>query len=114
MLVAQATWRRRSVVSRFQSQLSYVLLFGTEAHESSTKELLVKPVEPGPEDCCQNGCQNCVWEVYRRDLAVYNQQLAVQEGRPPPPVVLDPFAELERKIQMEKEAREQTRDRGAG
>ena len=41
------------MVSRLQSQLSYVLFFGTEANKSSTKELLVKPVEPGPEDCCQ-------------------------------------------------------------
>ena len=62
----------------------------------------------------QSGCQNCVWEVYRRDLAVYNQQLAVQEGRPPPPVVLSPFAELERKIQMEQEARKKARSSDAG
>ncbi|CAL8470144.1 g9686 [Coccomyxa elongata] len=76
------------------------------AREGSSKEVLVRPVEPGPEDCCQSGCLNCVWEVYRRELAVYNQQLAVQEGRPAPPVVLDPFEELERKIQREKEERE--------
>ncbi len=37
---------------------------------------------------------------------MYNQQLAVQQGRPAPPVVLDPFEELERKIQREKEERE--------
>jgi hypothetical protein len=60
----------------------------------------------------QSGCQNCVWEVYRRELAVYNQQLAVQQGRPPPPVVLDPFAELERKIQKEKEEREARQKKG--
>ena len=40
---------------------------------------------------------------------MYNQQLAVQKGRPAPPIVLDPFEELERKIQKEKEEREKAR-----
>ncbi len=24
----------------------------------------LEPQEPGPEDCCQQGCRNCVWKIY--------------------------------------------------
>lgn len=56
---------------------------------------IVKPEEPGPEDCCQRGCQECVWDVYWRDMKAYNEQLALREGKPLP---LDPFEELERRL----------------
>jgi len=23
-----------------------------------------RPLEPGPEDCCQSGCRTCVWDLY--------------------------------------------------
>ena len=51
----------------------------------------------------QSGCLECVWEVYRKDLIEYNRKLALLQGKPPPPPVLDPFEELERKIAQEKE-----------
>jgi hypothetical protein len=25
-------------------------------------------VEPGPDDCCGEGCASCVWDVYREKL----------------------------------------------
>jgi hypothetical protein len=81
---------------------------------------IVKPQEPGPEDCCQvgwiyphtrvgracidslttpllllmqRGCQECVWDVYWRDMKAYNEQVALAEGRSPP---LDPFEVYQR------------------
>jgi hypothetical protein len=30
--------------------------------DSSTED--PEPVMPGPEDCCQAGCVNCVWNIY--------------------------------------------------
>jgi hypothetical protein len=35
------------------------------------------PAEPGPEDCCQNGCSTCIWDVYREALAKW-------QGKEPP------------------------------
>jgi hypothetical protein len=32
---------------------------------------LAPPQEPGPEDCCNRGCANCVWEVYVEASAAY-------------------------------------------
>jgi Oxidoreductase-like protein, N-terminal len=80
---------------------------------------VVKPEEPGPEDCCQvshhtshnragracgrtptqstsqapccctqRGCQECVWDVYWRDMKAYDETVALAEGKPPP---VDPF-----------------------
>ena len=54
----------------------------------------------------QNGCQNCVWEVYRVELGEYNAELARRQGRPPPKPVANPFADLERKIQQQEKARQ--------
>ncbi len=45
----------------------------------------------------------CVWEVYRKDLIEYNRKLAEIQGKPPPPPVVDPFEELERRIAQQKE-----------
>ena len=36
----------------------------------------------------QRGCQECVWDVYWRDMKAYNEQVALAEGKSPP---LDPF-----------------------
>jgi len=53
---------------------------------------LVKPTEPGPEDCCQSGCLECVWDVYRRELLEYEKVQAIALGKPEP---VDSF-EMER------------------
>lgn len=77
--------------------------------------LISPPAEPGPEDCCQSGCAECVWEVYYRERREYERALAEQEGgggggdepadaaataaaSPPPPPLLDAFAAVEAKI----------------
>lgn len=48
-----------------------------DPHSGNSSEPLLRPTEPGPEDCCQGGCQECVWDVYSRDLRV-----RVRIGRP--------------------------------
>ena len=55
----------------------------------------------------QSGCLECVWEVYRRDLADYNTQLAKRQGKPPPKPAADPFADLERKIAQQEKHRQE-------
>ena len=54
----------------------------------------------------QSGCQNCVWEIYRQELGEYNTELAKRQGKPPPRLVVDPFAELERKLEEQKRHRD--------
>ena len=61
----------------------------------------------------QSGCLECVWEVYRKDLADYNTQLAKRQGKPPPKAAADPFADLERKI-VQQEKHRQELEAGAG
>jgi len=41
---------------------------------------LAPPQEPGPEDCCQSGCQECVWEVYYRERRAHEKALAERES----------------------------------
>ena len=55
----------------------------------------------------QGGCLNCVWEVYRLELSEYNKELAKRQGKPPPKPAVDPFAELERKVEAQKRQREE-------
>lgn len=60
--------------------------------------LLEKPEEPGPEDCCQSGCSLCVWDMYRDNLHEYRVQQAKLKGESPPIKALDPFEEMEMKL----------------
>jgi len=32
----------------------------------------VAPAEPGPEDCCNSGCENCVWTQHYAALTEWN------------------------------------------
>jgi hypothetical protein len=28
-----------------------------------------KPIPPGDYDCCESGCEPCVWDVYQAEMA---------------------------------------------
>lgn len=40
------------------------------------KVVLEKPEPPAPNECCENGCEPCVWDTYREALADWNAQQA--------------------------------------
>jgi hypothetical protein len=79
---------------------------------------LTPPKEPGPEDCCQSGCAECVWEVYYRERREYERAVAETSEKggetasaaasPPPP--LDAFAALEAKIAAQEAARKKQKE----
>lgn len=31
--------------------------------------MIEKPTPPGDYDCCESGCEPCVWDVYQSELA---------------------------------------------
>lgn len=33
-----------------------------------------KPEPPAPSECCENGCEPCVWDLYREALKEWNDQ----------------------------------------
>ena len=35
-----------------------------------------KPEPPAPNECCESGCEPCVWDTYREALAAWNTQQA--------------------------------------
>lgn len=45
-----------------------------------TGEILYEPQEPGPEDCCGRGCQECVWTQYWDSKVEYNNVVAEMNG----------------------------------
>ena len=99
----------------------------TPAPSTSTpapKKPLAPPIEPGPEDCCQSGCAECVWEVYYRERREYERALAEQQqqqkgsatggteepaGASPPPPPLDAFAALEAKVAAQEAEKKKSR-----
>ena len=62
----------------------------------------LEPQEPGPEDCCQQGCYNCVWNIYRDQHRLWAERngKVVQPG--PADTMLD---RLEREIEEKARAR---------
>lgn len=32
-----------------------------------------KPEPPGDNECCDSGCDPCVWDIYRKDLEKWNR-----------------------------------------
>lgn len=32
-----------------------------------------KPMPPGDYECCESGCDRCVWDVYREDMNEWQQ-----------------------------------------
>ena len=41
------------------------------------------PQEPEPWECCQNGCDPCVYDRYWEALTRYEEQLAAWQARNP-------------------------------
>lgn len=40
-----------------------------------------KPNEPGPNDCCGEGCAVCVWDLYEKQLEKYERDLKAWEAQ---------------------------------
>ena len=43
----------------------------------------VRPVPPLPMDCCESGCDRCVFETYADELAFYEAALSAWRARQP-------------------------------
>lgn len=41
------------------------------------------PEKPLPGDCCESGCESCVFTVYAEELDEYEKELAAWEQRHP-------------------------------
>jgi len=44
------------------------------------------PREPGPDECCQSGCDPCVFDLYWQAYERYEQALTLWEARQTPQV----------------------------
>jgi hypothetical protein len=43
-----------------------------------------RPQEPGPDECCGQGCRMCVWDMYQEKLDRYEDDIRAWElGRSP-------------------------------
>lgn len=62
-----------------------LLLFGVAVPDSiftasfKIENSMEKPVEPNKEDCCNSGCNPCIFDIYEKQLKVYEQYL--QNGK---------------------------------
>lgn len=36
----------------------------------------IAPEPPLPSDCCDSGCEHCVYDLYADELALYRERLA--------------------------------------
>lgn len=43
----------------------------------------VAPEKPLPSDCCESGCETCVYDLYADELARYRAALAAWRARHP-------------------------------
>jgi len=43
------------------------------------------PVRPDPDDCCNGGCERCVFDLYEDALERYREKLAAWLTRHAPP-----------------------------
>jgi len=41
----------------------------------------IPPEKPLPSDCCESGCERCVFDIHAEELAHYERQLAAWNAR---------------------------------
>lgn len=42
--------------------------------------LTEKPQPPAPNECCESGCDPCVWDIYRAELQKWEQAQQAQQS----------------------------------
>jgi hypothetical protein len=42
----------------------------------SSIDALPEPIPPGDYDCCESGCEPCVWDIYSAERAEWQKQQA--------------------------------------
>ena len=43
-----------------------------------------EPIAPGDYDCCESGCEPCVWDVYRDEMAQWRAAQAAKNTEESP------------------------------
>ncbi|WP_221796494.1 oxidoreductase-like domain-containing protein [Oceanobacter mangrovi] len=38
-----------------------------------------KPLPPGDNECCESGCDRCVWDIYREEVAEWEAARKARE-----------------------------------
>jgi hypothetical protein len=41
----------------------------------------VPPVRPGPDECCDSGCNPCIFDLYQEELDRYRAELTAWQQR---------------------------------
>lgn len=44
--------------------------------------MIEKPAPPADGECCESGCEPCVWDTYYEDLRRWQEQQAQQNKEP--------------------------------
>lgn len=47
-----------------------------KSHNSSAPELPPKPTPPEPYECCEQGCDPCIYDYYAKSLARWEKRVA--------------------------------------
>ncbi len=45
------------------------------------KKVMEKPIEPAPNECCESGCDPCIWDIYRKELRKWEKWQAAQQQK---------------------------------
>jgi cytochrome-b5 reductase len=51
----------------------YVAPMKSGANTMQTSPITEKPQPPAPNECCESGCDPCVWDIYRAALQQWEQ-----------------------------------------
>lgn len=43
--------------------------------------IMQKPIEPAPNECCESGCDPCIWDIYRKELRKWEKWQAAQQQK---------------------------------